>query len=244
MDRPGHQERVPASTSTTWSAKTYGGTHDRGRRPTSATPATRCSPARPAASSCTRRASSPGSASSSRTRPAPTTTSSRSRTSTRSTPGAVEGAGDLFGMFHDTPAAKSLMKYLVTAEAQDIWVKIGGALSANKNAKSYPDDISKRSADDPGQRQELRLRRVGQHADRDERRVLEGHGRADQRQQVGRPGAVRSGRARRRTRTRPSPIGWGSRGRGSPRTPATRQEAQWTHDWSPRSRSWWVFRPS
>ncbi|MEU2613364.1 extracellular solute-binding protein [Micromonospora sp. NPDC007271] len=60
--------------------------------------------------------------------------------------GAVEGAGDLFGMFHDTPAAKSLMKYLVTAPAQDIWVKAGGALSANKNAASYPDDVSKRSA--------------------------------------------------------------------------------------------------
>jgi alpha-glucoside transport system substrate-binding protein len=61
--------------------------------------------------------------------------------------GAVEGAGDLFGMFHDTDAAKSLMKYLVTADAQDIWVKAGGALSANKNAKDYADDISKRSAD-------------------------------------------------------------------------------------------------
>jgi len=61
--------------------------------------------------------------------------------------GAVEGVGDLFGMFHDTPEAKSLMKYLVTAPAQDIWVKIGGALSANKNAKSYPDDIAKKSAD-------------------------------------------------------------------------------------------------
>ena len=60
--------------------------------------------------------------------------------------GAVEGAGDLFGMFHDTPAAKSPMAYLVTAPAQDIWVKHGGALSANKNATSYPDDISKRSA--------------------------------------------------------------------------------------------------
>lgn len=60
--------------------------------------------------------------------------------------GAVEGAGDLFGMFHDTPAAKSLMKYLVTAAAQDIWVKTGGALSANKNATDYPDDVSKRSA--------------------------------------------------------------------------------------------------
>jgi alpha-glucoside transport system substrate-binding protein len=60
--------------------------------------------------------------------------------------GATVGAGDLFGMFHDTPAAKSLMAYLVTAPAQDIWVKIGGALSANKNATDYPDDISKRSA--------------------------------------------------------------------------------------------------
>jgi alpha-glucoside transport system substrate-binding protein len=60
--------------------------------------------------------------------------------------GAVEGAGDLFGMFNDTPAARSLMRYLVSAEAQDIWVKRGGALSANKNATSYPDDISARSA--------------------------------------------------------------------------------------------------
>jgi alpha-glucoside transport system substrate-binding protein len=61
--------------------------------------------------------------------------------------GAVVGAGDLFGMFKDTPAAKSLMRYLVTKEAQDVWVKIGGALSANKNATSYPDDVSKRSAE-------------------------------------------------------------------------------------------------
>lgn len=61
--------------------------------------------------------------------------------------GAVEGAGDLFGMFHDTEEAKSLMKYLVTAPAQDIWVKKGGALSANKKATSYPDAIAKRSAE-------------------------------------------------------------------------------------------------
>jgi alpha-glucoside transport system substrate-binding protein len=56
---------------------------------------------------------------------------------------AVEGAGDLFGMFHATDAAKSLMKYLVTAAAQDIWVKAGGALSANKKATDYPDAFSK-----------------------------------------------------------------------------------------------------
>ncbi len=61
--------------------------------------------------------------------------------------GAVEGAGDLFGMFNDTPQARALMAYLVTAPAQDIWVKLGGALSANKNATDYPDDVSKRSAE-------------------------------------------------------------------------------------------------
>jgi alpha-glucoside transport system substrate-binding protein len=61
--------------------------------------------------------------------------------------GAIEGAGDLFGMFNDTPAARSLMAYLVTAEAQDIWVKAGGAISANKNATSYPDEIGSRSAE-------------------------------------------------------------------------------------------------
>ena len=56
---------------------------------------------------------------------------------------AVEGAGDLFGMFHATDAAKSLMKSLVTAKAQDVWVKRGGALSANKNAADYPDAFIK-----------------------------------------------------------------------------------------------------
>jgi alpha-glucoside transport system substrate-binding protein len=59
--------------------------------------------------------------------------------------GALEGAGDLFGMFHDTPAAKSLMVPRHGA-AQDIWVD-RRALSANKNATSYPDEISKRSAE-------------------------------------------------------------------------------------------------
>ncbi len=34
----------------------------------------------------------------------------------------VTGGGDLFGMFHDTPQARALMRYLVTPEAQSIWV--------------------------------------------------------------------------------------------------------------------------
>jgi alpha-glucoside transport system substrate-binding protein len=61
--------------------------------------------------------------------------------------GATTGAGDLFGMFNDTPQARALMAYLVTPEAQAIWVERGGALSANSKVTAYPDDISKRSAE-------------------------------------------------------------------------------------------------
>src|SRR5581483_4111827 len=62
--------------------------------------------------------------------------------------GAVEAAGDLFGMFHDTPQARALLKYLTTPEAQAIWVQRGGALSPNKAVPldAYPDAISRESA--------------------------------------------------------------------------------------------------
>jgi alpha-glucoside transport system substrate-binding protein len=60
--------------------------------------------------------------------------------------GATTGAGDLFGMFNDTPEARQLMEYLVTAEAQAIWVGIGGAISGNTTVDNYPDDVSARSA--------------------------------------------------------------------------------------------------
>jgi alpha-glucoside transport system substrate-binding protein len=61
--------------------------------------------------------------------------------------GAFTGAGDLFGLFSDKAAAKDLLKYLTTAEAQQIWVDRGGALSANTKVTTYPDDVSKRSAE-------------------------------------------------------------------------------------------------
>jgi len=60
--------------------------------------------------------------------------------------GALTGAGDLFGMFNDTPQSRALMEYLVTAEAQQIWVDRGGALSANIEVTEYPDEIAERSA--------------------------------------------------------------------------------------------------
>jgi alpha-glucoside transport system substrate-binding protein len=60
--------------------------------------------------------------------------------------GAVTGAGDLFGMFKDTPQARALMRYLVTADAQSIWVRRGGALSVNAKVTDYPDELSARAA--------------------------------------------------------------------------------------------------
>jgi alpha-glucoside transport system substrate-binding protein len=59
--------------------------------------------------------------------------------------GVQQVAGDLFGMFKDSPEARDFIKYLTTAEAQSIWVKRGGAVSPNKkvNLSDYPDPLSK-----------------------------------------------------------------------------------------------------
>ncbi len=61
---------------------------------------------------------------------------------------SLEVAGDLFGMFRDTPQSRALIKYLVSPEAQQIWVKRGGAISPNKLVPldAYPDQLSKQSA--------------------------------------------------------------------------------------------------
>jgi alpha-glucoside transport system substrate-binding protein len=58
-------------------------------------------------------------------------------------------SGDIFGMFNDTPQARSLLQYLVTADAQQIWVERGGATSANSAVPldAYPDDTSRRIAE-------------------------------------------------------------------------------------------------
>ncbi len=61
----------------------------------------------------------------------------------------VTTAGDLFGMFNDTPQARSLMQYLTTPEAQQIWVERGGAISPSKEVpvEAYPDETSQRFAE-------------------------------------------------------------------------------------------------
>lgn len=61
----------------------------------------------------------------------------------------VTTAGDLFGMFNDTPQARSLMQYLTTPEAQQIWVERGGAISPSREVPvdAYPDETSARFAE-------------------------------------------------------------------------------------------------
>ena len=63
--------------------------------------------------------------------------------------GAVTGGGDLVGMFNDTPQARSLIDYLLTPEAQQIWVERGGFISANDGVPldAYPDETSAKSAE-------------------------------------------------------------------------------------------------
>jgi alpha-glucoside transport system substrate-binding protein len=55
--------------------------------------------------------------------------------------GNVEGFFDTFVMYNDTPQARALMQYMVTQEAQQIWVDQGGTLAANKNITTYPNII-------------------------------------------------------------------------------------------------------
>jgi hypothetical protein len=62
--------------------------------------------------------------------------------------GAHVVAGDAWSMFHDTPQARQMIKYLTTADAQAIWVKRGGKISPNNQVPlaDYPDALSKSTA--------------------------------------------------------------------------------------------------
>ncbi|MCW2937351.1 MAG: aglE [Actinomycetia bacterium] len=65
--------------------------------------------------------------------------------------GAEEIAGDLLGMFRDTPAARKLIGYLTTPAAQQAWIRrpAGGAISMNRAVplSDYPDPVSRKIAD-------------------------------------------------------------------------------------------------
>jgi len=61
----------------------------------------------------------------------------------------VLGGADLIVMFNDTPEARELMKYLASAQPQEIWASAGGFISPSKevNLDSYPDELTKKMAD-------------------------------------------------------------------------------------------------
>ncbi|MFQ5858302.1 MAG: ABC transporter substrate-binding protein [Anaerolineae bacterium] len=62
---------------------------------------------------------------------------------------AVTGGADLLVMFNDSEASRSLVEYLATAEAQEIWVRRGGFTSLNKRVSltSYPDGLAAKAAE-------------------------------------------------------------------------------------------------
>ncbi len=60
--------------------------------------------------------------------------------------GALIGAGDLFALTNDSPAARELMRYLVGVEAQRRLVSSGGAISGNLRVREYPDESQQRQA--------------------------------------------------------------------------------------------------
>ena len=57
-------------------------------------------------------------------------------------------AGDVFGMFNDTPEARALMEYLATPTPHEIWAGLGGFLSPHLQVDPsvYPDEISQKQA--------------------------------------------------------------------------------------------------
>lgn len=64
--------------------------------------------------------------------------------------GVRVGAADAFSIFHDTPQARSLINYLVSPQAQEIWVKRGGKIAVNNQVPvaDYPDAVSQKIAKD------------------------------------------------------------------------------------------------
>jgi alpha-glucoside transport system substrate-binding protein len=58
----------------------------------------------------------------------------------------ITGGGDLFGLLTDSTAARELLAYLVSPEAQTTWVAAGGSLSVDQGVTEYPDVVTGRAA--------------------------------------------------------------------------------------------------
>jgi alpha-glucoside transport system substrate-binding protein len=62
--------------------------------------------------------------------------------------GAVTGGADVVVALRNTTAVQALVKYMATADAQEIWVKRGGFTAVNKSVplSAYPDAVAQASA--------------------------------------------------------------------------------------------------
>ncbi|MGO8949328.1 MAG: ABC transporter substrate-binding protein [Ktedonobacterales bacterium] len=62
--------------------------------------------------------------------------------------GAVTGGADVVVALRNTTAVQALVKYMATAEAQEIWVERGGFTATNKSVplSAYPDAVTQASA--------------------------------------------------------------------------------------------------
>ena len=61
---------------------------------------------------------------------------------------AIVGGGDVVVMLQDRPEVRRLVEYLATGEAAEVWAKLGGFTSPNKDVDLavYPDDITREAA--------------------------------------------------------------------------------------------------
>ena len=61
---------------------------------------------------------------------------------------AIVGGGDVVVMLDDRPEVRKLLEFLATGEAAEVWAKLGGYTSPNKDVdlSVYPDDITREAA--------------------------------------------------------------------------------------------------
>lgn len=73
--------------------------------------------------------------------------------------GAVTGGADMVLATKDNDGTRQFMQFMASAEAQEIWVKRGGATSVNKGVQlsSYPNDVARNSAKQLTQATSFRL---------------------------------------------------------------------------------------
>jgi alpha-glucoside transport system substrate-binding protein len=69
--------------------------------------------------------------------------------SVKGSPEVVVTSGNLFVIFHDTPAVEAFINYMTTPESAEVWVKLGGFASPNKNVPldTYPDPLLKSTSE-------------------------------------------------------------------------------------------------